>query len=1022
MLFLVNIFPVFSQNIQDTSLASEYYDLANYYYSEGNIDSSTFCFLKAADIYKQIAEVANNKQIWEKYVGCIYDVVWNYNLIAEFDSSLNILSEIIPIAIDELGEKNHQTALIYKGFGLVYYYLNEFDESLRNYQKSLDILIYLYGENNYEVAKLYNNIAIVYSEISNYDMALENHYKSLNLKLLLIGKINSSVALSYRNIGNIFLQKYELEKALIYYFRSLDINKEVDGENSLNVAANLNNIGIVYNTMSQYDKALEYYQLSLKIKLTILDEKDLQIADAYNNIGNVFANKGDYNNALHFYDKSFFIYSEVLGENSLDVADIYYNIALIYTEQEKFEKALELYDKALEIRIQFLGDNNVDFASIYNSIALTYSFLADFNSAFKFYHLAMCESLFDFNDVYNIYAVPSTKNYANFHELIISILGKTEIITKTNVKDLDLSNKYEYALELYLCADSLITNVRKQITNQSDKLWLGNTAFEIYTEAIDLLLNNQFSIDDIEQAFYFSEKNKSSVLLEALAGAEAQKYAGIPQKLLEKENTLRDIISTTQSLLVQSSDKNEQIQLSAKLFNYRISYDSLINYFETEFPKYYDLKYNTTPVSISELQNNLDKKTTLLSYTIGANVITIFVISIKNKMAIQVPINEDFSKKIELFRSSISDVNVLTTEVSTNKHNSVDLYQKLAFEFYNLFFPEEIQNFLKKNRTKRLIIVPDGEIAKIPFESFLTGKYSADWTNWQSETYFAEMPFLIKKYAISYSYSATLFCQTRPKEKSEKIEISPMNDWIGFAPVFDDENISGTTRQTRQMLEYSTRCFMRGDYITPIPATENEVESIFNLFNEHNLKAVSKTHQQASENAVKTADLQNYRIIHFATHGLVNEEKPELSAILLAQDTTSNSDSLAELFGNVTQQNEGFLYQSEIYNLKFNADLVVLSACETGLGKISDGEGVIGLTRALLYAGTKNLIVSLWQVDDERTKELMASFYDNLLNSPFKKGARGMYSKHLRKAKLQMIEEGKYAHPYFWSSFILIGE
>ena len=144
--------------------------------------------------------------------------------------------------------------------------------------------------------------------------------------------------------------------------------------------------------------------------------------------------------------------------------------------------------------------------------------------------------------------------------------------------------------------------------------------------------------------------------------------------------------------------------------------------------------------------------------------------------------------------------------------------------------------------------------------------------------------------------------------------------------------------------------------------------------------------------------------MHFATHDFVNSGRPELSGLLLAQDTTSGE--------------HGVLYSGEIYNLKLNADLVVLSACETGLGKIQKGEGIIGLTRALLYAGAKNIIVSLWQVADESTSDLMVDFYKNSLVS---KGQIS-YSEALRNAKLKMISEGKYAHPIFWSPFILIGK
>jgi CHAT domain-containing protein len=200
------------------------------------------------------------------------------------------------------------------------------------------------------------------------------------------------------------------------------------------------------------------------------------------------------------------------------------------------------------------------------------------------------------------------------------------------------------------------------------------------------------------------------------------------------------------------------------------------------------------------------------------------------------------------------------------------------------------------------------------------------------------------------------------------------------------------------------RSMFTGNYIRPLPATETETEAIFKLYNGNNLKAKVLLHSNANEKSIKSGELEQYKVLHFATHGFVNSERPELSGLLLAQDTTGGED--------------GVLYSGEIYNLKLNADLVVLSACETGLGKIQKGEGIIGLTRALLYAGAKNIIVSLWQVPDNSTSDLMVDFYKNLLIS---KGQLS-YSEALRNAKLKMISEGSNTNPYFWSPFILIGK
>ena len=196
-----------------------------------------------------------------------------------------------------------------------------------------------------------------------------------------------------------------------------------------------------------------------------------------------------------------------------------------------------------------------------------------------------------------------------------------------------------------------------------------------------------------------------------------------------------------------------------------------------------------------------------------------------------------------------------------------------------------------------------------------------------------------------------------------------------------------------------------GNYVTSLPGTEDEVKAIFNTFDENNLRAMMKTHLQANEAFIKSGELSKYKYIHIATHGFVNSENPELSGILLAYNPDIEED--------------GILHSGEIYNLRLNSELVVLSACETGLGKISKGEGIIGLSRALLYAGTKNIIVSLWKVADKSTSELMIDFYIHHIQYTY---SNKDISRSLRYAKLKMIQEGEFAHPYYWSPFILVGK
>jgi CHAT domain-containing protein len=583
-----------------------------------------------------------------------------------------------------------------------------------------------------------------------------------------------------------------------------------------------------------------------------------------------------------------------------------------------------------------------------------------------------------------------------------------------------------YALLHFQACDALISKVRKEITSQSDKLALGEKADLIYKKSVDVSeqMKKRSSTEDerrkyAELAFYFSERNKSSVLLEALSGSEALCFSGIPDSLIQKEKSIGINISNFKNLKNNASNDSIAAVWSSRLFDANRSYDSLILLLETGYPEYYQLKYNNKPITVKEIQSILDKKTLMLSYSVLDSSVMIYAVTNNRYETFLTTKIENFDNKLIEFRSVMQ----------TSSPEAILKYKNLGFELYKQLFPGDLTESKLFSNVKTLIIIPDGNLATLPFESMLTDKYNTEWTDWTNLSYFSEMPFLIKKYTVSYSYSATLLYNTFLKTKTKTPAFTDLNDWMAFAPVFDNEGISGTGTLTRKLLSDSyfndfsktdnKRSFLKdGTYISPLPGSLDEVNMIFKLFDETGKKAVIYTHKKADESILKTGELKNYRILHFATHGFVNTDNPELSGILTAQDTSASFTDNEDIYGYIAQQNDGIWYQSEIYNSKLNADLVVLSACETGLGKIASGEGVIGLTRALLYAGTKNIIVSLWQVSDESTKQLMVEFYKNLLS----KESKTDYARHLRNAKLRLIKEGTYAHPFFWSPFILIGK
>jgi len=1003
LIFLFLQISIFAFPQVDTVLVNKYFEKALSYEKTNQADSAILFYDKTITLCQR-AEVFSDNKIWadQRHLICLNRIIQIFIDKRKFDKALLLSDSLIMMGKKNFGDSSSFAADAYNHIGNIYDEKGELDRALDNFLKSIEIYRKNFGDMHKSIAKCYNNAGIVYRKKAEYDKALEYYFKSVEIYRFMNGDKQVEVAMAYNNIGTIYRLKNELDKSLEYYLLSLSLYKDLLGEKHALVAGSYNNLGNAYAVKQEYDLALEYYLKSIEIKKELLGGKSLDIAVTSNNIGNIYLRKADYDNALKYYFESLELRKSLVGEKHISLATNYNNIGNVYANQAKFDNALEYSFKGLELRKKTFGDKHPAISTSYNNIGEIYFDSRKYEPAMKYYHLGMVSNLRHFNDTVQYLLIPVIDNYLEYSQLIKSLQGKAKCLS--GIKN------WETALLCYKACDGLIGKVRKNMTKQSDKMALGELASQIYEEAIRvceaLKVNSQKISDKNSYAgmsFYFSEQNKSSVLLEALAGQEAQKFAGIPDDLLQSEHLLNKDISfyTEQLAGLGSADSLKINTLQKKLFDCNRSYDSLIFVFEKRYPKYHELKYNVNTASVKDVQNLIGKKTAMLSYFVGDSAITIYSIA-KNSFKIeQIKKPDDLGETIEFFRNSLTNNNIQSNKV----------YRKYGAYLYEMLIPKD----LDKN-INNLIIVPDNVLSTIPFETLLTSKV-------QDTTQFQNLPYLVRKFSISYCSSATLFKETFSKKKGGPSEVRPLNDWIAYAPVFDDENSQGTSLASRALIRELhkinkgstlTRGLMMGsgEVVPPLPGSESEVKSIFNEFDKQNLKTTVELKGNASERNIKSGELENYKYIHFATHGFVNSEKPELSGLLLAQVPDSTNE-----------QNDGILYSGEIFNLKLNADLVVLSACETGLGQIKKGEGIIGLTRALLYAGAKNLVVSLWPVSDQSTSDLMIDFYKNLLSN---KSARlsnsTRFAPLLQQAKLKMINDAKFAHPYFWSPFILIGQ
>lgn len=600
------------------------------------------------------------------------------------------------------------------------------------------------------------------------------------------------------------------------------------------------------------------------------------------------------------------------------------------------------------------GERHPEIANVHTLIASVLLQQNEYKASIWKYNESINANLVS-QELTDVYQNPELSGSYNPNILLTSLQLKARAFEGLHYNKTLKPRDMKMALGILELCDSLITDLRRSRLNETDKITLGNIAKEVYEDAVRLnLAFSEVTINPTyykERAFHFAEKSKASVLLAAINDTKAKHFAGLPDDVLQTEAELKSDVSYYDHKVAESSGE-EQDNFRAILLEVSNKYNNFIKDLEVQYPRYYNLKYSQAQVSISELQSELAEGAGILNYfkADSSKALYVFLVTKDDFKHYELELTKDLDKWSRGLRNSI-------------RLGLKEIFLESSMALSKQLLPKKLPKDLQS-----LIIIPDGILSTIPFE-VLIREYEGE------DIDFGQLPYLINDYNISYDFSATLFHQ----RQSTLNEAENLQKALLVAPIN----------------------FVGDNVLASLPETRNEVKQLDFLFSVKMKEVKTFLQSDASEASIKNEDMMDYRYLHFATHGEINETDPRLSRIFL--NSSSNDD--------------GSLFSGEIYNLKISADLVTLSACETGLGKVSRGEGIIGLSRALMYAGARNLIVSFWKAADKSTSQLMIDFYHNHLNiSVYQR-----YNRALRQAKLNMISSGEYSSPYYWAPFILIG-
>lgn len=741
-------------------------------------------------------------------------------------------------------------------------------------------------------------------------------------------------------------------------------NTEMDEELIDLLSVSYSFIAKMYTDEGKYELAQQYYDKNIRY---ILQKKPNDLASLntnYSLLAELYGKKGQYENSNAYFKKALGFYlkdqtgingiiatAHNLSENYLalsktDSAQHYLKLAKAYLNethhfasyhhrvQAKLEQKMNNYELALKElnfalhleKEKWKNAKNESIAIIYNEIGMLQAAFGQYVNAVANYNLGL-EQVEDFDS-----RGTSTLKLLKNKSVSLNKLGNND--------------NYKATMETVNLGIKTLDTLKPSFKSKADQLFLIEDAFPLFESGLEAAYQLYASTSDdslIDLAFRYSEKSKSVLLLEALLEAKATQFANIPNDVLERESELKSEITYLEKQIKNS--ETDQSDLKDALFTLKEEYRQLVQKLEVDYKSYYDLKYNTTTVSLEVSQKSLSKHQLLISYFYGNKAIYAIALNRGKKEMFRIPIDADLEANIKKVYQMLSD-----------PKSDVIALGNATYSIYELL----LQPILNSGDQKKLIIIPDGLLNYLPFSALNTSP--------------GGIRYLAENHAIGYVNSATLLSELEERQPKE-------HTILAFAPSFDG-TVSVSNPDRGKLL--------------PLPNNKKEVEQILTSF--HGRAYIDG---EASLRNFKS-QLASFGMVHLATHAIFDDTAPEYSYLAFAQN------------GN---EAEDLLYVADLYNLQLDADLVTLSACESGIGDLKRGEGFLSLARGFFYSGAASIASTLWKINDASTTTLMTSFYKNLSKGEAKDVA-------LQNAQIEFLDNNRdnaLSHPYFWSAFVISG-
>ena len=970
-------------------LATSLNNLASLYEEQGNYTEALPLYQKSLAIIQK-ALGADHPFVGHSFnnLASLYEEQGNYT------EALPLYQRSLAIYEKALGADNPFVANSLNGLALLYQEQGNYTEALPLYQRSLAIIQKILGADHPDVATSLNGLALLYQEQGNYTEALPLYQRSLAIIQKALGADHPSVARSLNNLALLYQEQGNYTEALPLHQKSLAIIQKALGADHPDVATSLYNLAALYKGKGNYTEALPLYQKSLVIYEKALGADHPSVATNLSGLASLYAEQGNYTEALPLFQKSLAIYEKALGADHPDVASSLNNLAVVYKEQGNYTEALPLYQKSLVIYEKALGADHPNVASSLNNLAALYEGKGNYTEALPLYQksLAIYKKALG-ADHPNV--ASSLNNLAVLYQEQGNITSAIEYLTRgMEVQEIILttflaigseSQKQASMQKLSLATHQTISLHLQDAPTNPDAANLSlTTVLRRKGRILDSTINSLQTIRDNLTPENQKLLNKLTNTRTQLANLFFRKNRRPLEQYRQQLATLKrkaEKLEVDLSLASTAFRKNSQpvtIEAVQKLIPTGAALVEIMQYKPADSKSKTGDKWGQPP-----------RYAVYILHSTGA------------PQWLDLGAAEPIHKAIIEFR------NTLSNEPNRKELEKAITQTKTAARTLDKLVMEPIRQ--KLGNAKHILLSPDSQLNLVPFAALV------DENN----------QYIVENYTITYLTSGRDLIRLDldfPTKQPPILIGAPKYDQPG-KPTSESLATNNNRSRNQRSPDIKNLKFL------PLFGTKVEAEAIATMLNITPLIG-----SEATENALK--QVKSPEIVHIATHGFFLEDVEISSPSGSSRGLILESDfgiqpqpfvpvenpllrsGIALAGANIRQSGteDGIMTAEEIANLNLaGTKLVILSACETGVGKVNIGEGVYGLRRALSLAGSESQVTSLWKVDDSSTKDLMIDYYQRVLNN------QDGRSEALRQTQLKMLEDSVEKHPHYWASFIPSG-